>query len=125
MRFNALNSGKVCILATPSGEDHVLGLHLAAYVVAVHGHNIVWLDANCPKEAVAEVAVSSSATHALLSFSESYPKDEALDYAEGLHQIVPSTTQLVFGGRGCPLKVPGTLSFRSLQDLSAYMKQVR
>ena len=124
MRLSALNSGKTCIMATPSGEDHVLGLHLAAYVVAVNGHRLVWLDANCPKEAVAEVARSSSASHALLSFSESYPKDEAMEYAEGLHQIIPATTQLVFGGKGCPIKIPGTLSFRSLQDLSSYMNQL-
>ena len=124
MRFNALNNGQVCILATPSGEDHVLGLHLAAYLVAINGHSIIWLDSNCPQESIAEVAVSSKASHALLSFSTGYPLEQASDYAKTLQPLLPPETRLVLGGRGCPLDVEEAFSFRSLRELATYLEQL-
>ena len=124
MRFNALNNGQVCILATPSGEDHVLGLHLAAYLVAINGHSIIWLDSNCPQESIAEVAASSQASHVFLSFSTGYPLEQASDYSKVLHPLLPADTHLVLGGRGCPLDVEGAFSFRSLKELATYLDQL-
>ncbi|MEC7242638.1 MAG: MerR family transcriptional regulator [Myxococcota bacterium] len=124
MRFNALNNGQVCILATPSGEDHVLGLHLAAYLVAINGHSIIWLDSNCPQDSIAEVAETSKASHALLSFSTGYPIEQASDYAKVLRPLLPDGTKLILGGRGCPLDVDDAFSFRSLKELATYLEQL-
>ena len=124
MRFNSRNKGKVCLLATPSGEDHVLGLHLAAYLVAINGHSIIWLDSNVPQESIADVARTSKAAYTLLSFSTSYPAETATEYANTLQPLMPSSTQLILGGRGCPLDISGAMSLRSLRELADYMKKI-
>ena len=124
MRFNSRNSGPVCVLATPSGEDHVLGLHLAAYLVAINGHSIIWLDSNCPQESVATAAESAKAAHVLLSFSTGYPIEQATDYAKKLRPLLSENTKLILGGRGSPLDVENSLSFRSLRELSSYLDQL-
>ena len=46
-------TGPVLVLATPAGEHHVLGLHMAAVLLAAHNARIVFLGADAPAQEIA------------------------------------------------------------------------
>jgi DNA-binding transcriptional MerR regulator len=55
------------VLATPPGEEHALGLHMAAWVVALAGARVVFLGANVPVEEIAFGVAHHHARGVLLS----------------------------------------------------------
>ena len=52
-----LADGPTALLATLPGETHVIGLHMAAMVLALRGWSVVFLGADTPVEAIASSAV--------------------------------------------------------------------
>ena len=117
LRLSALNSGTSCLFACPEGENHTLGLHLAAYVAALAGCRIHWLGASCPVESVAAAATSAGAESVLLSFSASHPSHTGEQFTSTLRSALPKGIEVVVGGEGAPRDSVGTTHLRSLDEL--------
>jgi methanogenic corrinoid protein MtbC1 len=68
-------SGRAAVLATPPGEPHTLGLHMAAWVTALAGVHVVFLGANTPMAEVAFAVEHHSAQGVVLSVAAGYGGD--------------------------------------------------
>lgn len=87
------------VLATPPGEPHVLGLHMAAWAIAQANARVVFLGANIPAGDVAFAAERHAARGVALSVAEGYRGDlegEAATLKERLSRGV----SVVVGGAG-------------------------
>jgi cobalamin-dependent methionine synthase I len=87
------------VLATPPGERHSLGLHMAAWVVALAGVRVIFLGADTPIEELAYAAERHAARGVVLSVAAGYsgPLDAHL---AALAAGLPSNVRLAIGGAG-------------------------
>lgn len=92
--------GVSAVLATPSGEQHVLGLHMAAWVIALAGVHVVFLGADTPWSEVVFAAEHHAARAVALSVAAGYAPDLEAELA-ALSAALPRETSLVLGGAGC------------------------
>jgi methylmalonyl-CoA mutase cobalamin-binding subunit len=93
-------AGRVsAVLATPSSEQHVLGLHMAAWTFALAGVHVVFLGADTPWSEVAFAAERHGARAVALSVAAGYPGDLEAELAL-LCAALPRDSSLVLGGAG-------------------------
>jgi MerR family transcriptional regulator, light-induced transcriptional regulator len=93
-------AGRVsAVLATPSGEQHVLGLHMAAWVIALAGVHVVFLGADTPWGEIVFAAERHAARGVALSAAAGYPGDLEAGVAT-LRAALPPEVSLALGGAG-------------------------
>jgi methanogenic corrinoid protein MtbC1 len=111
--------GPVVVLATLPGEQHGLGLHMAALVMAEAGCRIVFLGTEAPPAQVAAICRQVGARAAALSVS-SHAQGRAMSTKLAqLRRRLPNAVALVAGGDGSTDSVKGVhhiVSFRELRD---------
>lgn len=115
------SSGPVVICANLPGEEHTLGLHMAAVIMATSGCQVIFLGANTPLDEIAECAATSpGALAVMLSVSEaSNPLTCRQDINE-LARSLPKECALVLGGAGAPHGLRGTKTIQNLTELSRW-----
>jgi DNA-binding transcriptional MerR regulator/methylmalonyl-CoA mutase cobalamin-binding subunit len=87
------------ILATPTGEHHVLGLHMAAWVVALAGVHIEFLGADTPLSEVALAVARYDAQGVVLSVAAGYARNLPAELLDLRGQLSPRVS-IVIGGAG-------------------------
>jgi DNA-binding transcriptional MerR regulator/methylmalonyl-CoA mutase cobalamin-binding subunit len=87
------------ILATPTGERHVLGLHMAAWVVALAGVHVEFLGADTPLSEVALAVARYDAQGVVLSVAAGYARNLPRELLELRSQLSPRVS-VVIGGAG-------------------------
>lgn len=107
------NQGPVAMCATLPGEDHVIGLHIAALVLAIAGWQVIFVGPRTPTRDLAEAA--DDAVDALvISFSQCYAPENADRAVATLRNQIPDSVDLVTGGQGAP-EVDEAVSFSQLR----------
>ncbi len=87
------------VLATPPGEQHVLGLHMAAWVVARANARVVFLGADTPVVEVVFAAERYAADGIVLSAATGYAGDLQHHLAELVGRL-PRHVSVAVGGGG-------------------------
>jgi methanogenic corrinoid protein MtbC1 len=112
-----VNRGPLCVLATPEGEQHTIGLHMAACLMAIRGARIIWLGANVPTSDLCDIGSNLKADYLCLSFSHSFDEHEAEQVLQRLGAKVDSGIRLVVGGAGAPVDTELAIQFEELAEL--------
>ena len=86
------------VVATPAGDRHELGALLVAAAAAEAGWFVIYLGADLPAEAVAEVARRSSARAVALSAVYVAPGAPLPGYMAALRSALPSEVAVLVGG---------------------------
>jgi methanogenic corrinoid protein MtbC1 len=111
------------VLATPPGERHALGLHMAAWVVALAGVHVVFIGADTPVAEVAFAAERYAARGVVLSVAAGFAGDlEAL--LKELGGLLPANVSVAVGGDGSDKSVHSALrlnGFRGLFDWAVWL----
>lgn len=115
-------TGAMRVCATPPGEQHVLGLHMAALVLAQHNSRVVFLGANVPVADIVRATEHHTAEAALLSAAEGSDDAKLHDDLRELRHALPAGVTLVARGRGV-LTVPlGVTRLRSFEELASWVR---
>jgi MerR family transcriptional regulator, light-induced transcriptional regulator len=93
-------TGPIVVCATPAGELHVLGLHMAAFALALHNARIVFLGASVPAREIADAAVQHGAQAAVLSAASGVDRVQLQQEVTALRAALPPELVIVAGGRG-------------------------
>lgn len=86
------------LVATPSGEHHVIGAALIAAAAALDGWNILFLGADVPADDIASAAIARDASAVALSLVLSQNDQLLLHEIQLSRSMLPSTVPLVLGG---------------------------
>ena len=110
------------VCATLPGEQHVLGLHMAACALALAGLRVLFLGTEVPLIDLARVVQQSrpgqASVHALLiSVSEAQEEMAVRNQLAQLRKMLPVETPLLVGGAGAPPNVQGTHHLADLHSL--------
>lgn len=106
------------VLAGLPGEEHVIGLHMVATILAHQGFNPIFLGRNTPIDDI--VACANQVDAQIIAVTLSVHTDEAQGrlLLEGLARTAPSSVDVICGGGGA-VAVEGVhvlTSFETLQD---------
>jgi MerR family transcriptional regulator, light-induced transcriptional regulator len=113
----------ICVCAAPTGEQHTLGLHMVATVLALNRLGVVFLGADVPIEDVVAAARSTRASAVALSASAARGVETAESFANGLLGRVEPSTLVLVGGSGFPRDLPPARRFSSFRALEAWTRR--
>lgn len=96
---DAIDHAQACVVfATPPGEHHALGLHMAAWVVALAGARVVFLGTDVPLDEIAFAVERQAARGVVVSVAAGY-RGSLREEIEQLQRRLPAT-RLAVGGAG-------------------------
>ncbi len=122
-RWRAMQvSGPVFVCTTLPGERHHLGLHMAAVVLAVHGHEVMWLGPDTPVAQIVAAVTQSAADGLAISVSQWTSGADARAALEDLRAALPPTVRVVAGGAGAPRDIAGVRSVQGFQDFAELLQ---
>ena len=120
--FSNRNRGPVAMCATLPGEDHLIGLHIAAVLLALHGWQVVFLGARTPTEELARAATDEQVDAVAVSFSECYVPENADRSLAALRAALPDDIALLTGGGGAP-DLPEVTTFSDLPSFAEWARK--
>ena len=98
-RLSERNEGEACVLAGLSGEQHRLGLAMAAVITAVTGRKIVYLGADTPYEEIILTTQACEAEIVAISISNTYDNGEARRTLRKIRKSLDPSVRMVVGGK--------------------------
>lgn len=122
------NKGPSVVCATFSGEQHSLGLHFAAIVLAMAGWQIIFLGPSTPHRDILRTADIKPVDAVLISISSAFNKTMASRELDNLNHALPDDIELLVGGAGAHEldDVDGARRFKTLMDFYEWsLDQVR
>ena len=109
--------GPVAICASLPGEQHYLPLHLAACMLAVKGHRVIFLGSNTPIDSLVSTVESAGSSLVVISCSAFSDEEENAQYLQHLRDTLPSSVAVWVGGSGAPTHIDGVRRFSSMGDM--------
>lgn len=116
------------LLATLTGEPHVLGIMMVEAVMASFEVNCIQLGAEVPPMEVAAAADEAAADIVALSFSSYFPRRASVRMTAALRSALPQGTALWIGGEGTSgsgKPSPGVHVFHTLDAIEPALEQWR
>lgn len=114
--------GPAVICAALPGEQHVLGLHMAATLVALSGWRVLFLGADIPVSEITQTASQLDNPRAvLLSVSQAAHSAPTRRAIEGLRAKLPAPVDLIVGGVGAPGGLDGCHRMTSFIELTGWL----
>ena len=118
------SDGPRVVCAALSGEEHVLGLHMAAMALSLAGARVVFLGANTPVDDVVRTVGEQSADAVALSAALGTNR-KALDRnVRALVRALPRGIPVVVGGAGFEPPPPGVVLRSELTDLLSWARKL-
>jgi methanogenic corrinoid protein MtbC1 len=114
--------GPAVICAALPGEQHVLGLHMAATLIAISGWRVLFLGADIPISEIAQTADQLDNPRAvLLSVSQAAHSAHTRRAIEGLRAKLPAPLDVIVGGVGAPGGLDGCHRMASFIELTGWL----
>jgi methanogenic corrinoid protein MtbC1 len=102
------------LLATPSGEQHEIGLLLVALLARDAGANVVSLGVDLPAADIVTAAARTQARVVGLSLVGSGNRARATNEVQAIHDALPAQCELWLGGADASQVAAGVRAFRGL-----------
>lgn len=102
---------------TLPGEEHSLGLHMAATTLALSGARVQYFGINTPIDSIINGVDQAEPCAVVFSVSAAADDRQVSHDLRYLRQRIPSRVQLVTGGSGAREDIPGVLAIRDLSEL--------
>ncbi|MEP7049615.1 MAG: MerR family transcriptional regulator [Pseudomonadota bacterium] len=116
------NAGPSIVCATIGGELHVLGLHMAATVLALAGRRVLFFGANTPPNDIARAATRQHAAAVVLSAAAGTPRRPLERDLTVLRGLIPTRIPIVVGGSGFAKVPTGVLLKADLYELNQWAR---
>ena len=116
--------GPAVVLATLPGEQHGLGLQMAALVLVTAGCRVLYLGTEVPVADVARLARERAVRAVGVSVSVANAGPTMLRRVHELREVLPRRTALVVGGEGHTKPQPGVTLIHDLPTLDVWARRL-
>jgi methanogenic corrinoid protein MtbC1 len=116
--------GPLVILATLPGEEHVLGLQMAALAIAQAGCRILFLGSQVPIEELKTVPRSAAARALALSVSSANRGSRTAGKIRQVRRALPKRILMLVGGAGAPPPTPGIEVASSFREADSWTQRL-
>lgn len=118
------SDGPLVVLATLPGEQHAMGLQMAALMLSVAGCRVCNLGADLPLDQTAAQAKSSHARAVAVSVSRAHAGRRSAAEIKRLRTLLPRKIQLVVGGEGAPSGQAGVTVISNIEELDLWGRKL-
>lgn len=118
------NDGPLVMLATLPGEQHAMGLQMAALMLSVAGCRVCNLGADLPLDQTAAQAKRSHARAVAVSVSLAHAGRQSAAHIIRLRTLLPRNIQLVVGGEGAPSGQAGVTVISNIEELDLWGRKL-
>jgi DNA-binding transcriptional MerR regulator/methylmalonyl-CoA mutase cobalamin-binding subunit len=122
--FEERASGPLVVCSSLPGEQHALGLQMAALVLAVAGCRVLFVGTEVPPFQVASLAKDLNARAVAVSVSRASRGAGMTTQIANLRGLLPRRIRLVIGGDGAPPSRPGVEVIQDLAALDAWGRRL-
>ena len=112
--------GKTIVCAALPGEQHYLGLQMAASIMALNGFKIIFIGPQTPLTDIQACAWQSQAYAVLLSCSITTSHKDLFPMLIELRRLLPPSTQMIIGGSGAPSNMDNIVRIGDFNELSSW-----
>lgn len=112
--------GPAVVCAALPGEQHYLGLHFVASILALNGIRVVFLGPDTPVADIAACVTQCGARAVSISVSSAAPTESSRAQLQQLRGLLSSSVTVLVGGAGAPADVLGVRRLDGLDDLGAW-----
>lgn len=125
--FTSRKDAHTMLVATASGERHVIGASLVGAAAALEGWNVLYLGANLPAAEIAEAATLADVRVVAVSIIYVENSDEVMSEMRMLRKLLPEKIPLVAGGAGATSIARALLDIgvRVESSVSGFLDDVR
>jgi len=116
-------TGPIAVCATTSGERHTLGLHMAAFTLALNNVRVVFLGADLPAQEIAQAVHQHAARAAVLSAARGADQQRLAEESSNLQVSLGHDACIVAGGAGFEPAPAGVLGIYDLQELDQWARK--
>ena len=109
------------VCATFPGEQHFIGLHMAAALMAVEGVHILFLGPDLPIAGTIDAAAAFQADAVVISCSVFSDFEENQMMLKEMCEKLPATTEVWVGGMGVASAIPGVRRFEGLDEFRRFL----
>lgn len=113
--------GPRVVMAALPGDQHDIGLLMAALVIAMRGRRVLYLGADVPLDETVRAAASPQASAVAISVSAAFDRERAATLLTQVRSALPDATQLWVGGGGAPCGGEGQQHFADLFALDEWI----
>jgi DNA-binding transcriptional MerR regulator/methylmalonyl-CoA mutase cobalamin-binding subunit len=113
-------TGPIAVCATPSGERHCLGLHMAALTLTLNNLRVVYLGADIPAGEIVEAVRQHSAQAVLLSAAAGVDSQRVQSECAALRSDLGAEFSILVGGCGFESPPSTVTRLESLSALDAW-----
>ena len=122
--FEDRAAGPLVVCASLSGEQHALGLQMAALVLAIAGCHVLLLGTEAPVAQVASLAKDLNARAVAVSVSQASRGAPMTTQISSLRRLLSRRVGLILGGDGAPRPRPGIEVIQDLAVLDAWGRRL-
>lgn len=115
---------KSALLATPTGEQHSLGLLMVQCLLTLAGYECHYLGTQMPSSEIVAASLAFKVDLVAISISITFPKKSAAAMVQNLRDALPLTTSIWIGGDGAQSvrrRIPGVRFFKSIDQAKSVL----
>jgi methanogenic corrinoid protein MtbC1 len=116
-------TGPIAVCATTSGERHTLGLHMAAFTLALNNVRVVFLGADLPAPEIAQAVHQHAARAAVLSAARGADQQRLQEQCAVLQAELGHEVCILAGGGGFEPTPAGVLGIYDLEQLDQWARK--
>lgn len=114
--------GPYVICAGLPDEQHVLGLHMVAAMLAVNEYQVLFLGANTPLESIQGAIAQTRAVAVMISVSPSAEPEGTLKDLVALRELLDPSVEILVGGAGAPGDIAGIQRYTRLNQVADWAR---
>jgi len=117
------SNGARVVLATLPDQQHILGLQQVAVVLSMHGYKVSFIGRGAPVPALLQAVTQLQPTALMISIPISRSEQAKTALLRELRSQIDDSIQIIVGGSGAPINIPGILTLGSTAQLNDWAIQ--
>ncbi len=124
-QLNERNDGAKILITSLPGDDHNLGLQMAATIAVIADYRIVYLGSNTPCEEIISAVLKTNSNILCLGVSCYYDKQKAAKLISNLRERIKEEVKIIAGGKGYSSSIPGVTRIDNFQEFFQHLLDLK
>jgi DNA-binding transcriptional MerR regulator/methylmalonyl-CoA mutase cobalamin-binding subunit len=120
-QLNERNDGAKILITSLPGDNHNLGLQMAATLASICKYKVVFIGSDTPCEEIFSAVLKTNSDILCLGVSCYYDKQKAAKFISNLRERIKKEVKIIVGGKGYSNSVPGVARADNFQEFFQYL----
>jgi DNA-binding transcriptional MerR regulator/methylmalonyl-CoA mutase cobalamin-binding subunit len=120
-QLNERNDGAKILITSLPGDNHNLGLQMAATLASICKYKVVFIGSDTPCEEIFSAVLKTNSDILCLGVSCYYDKQKSVKLISNLRERIKKEVKIIVGGKGYSNSVPGVTRINNFLEFFQYL----